>query len=332
MFDISFIRIAYIRPLISGSCSKYHLTPEQLGIPSSLYRDEMALVPHAVVNGWLTKIAELSGDPSYPLAIADSLAISSIDVKANWFMSAPDLAVTFRRINYGLSCFHSGAHYVGRQSGKLLKWCYDNEYSGTAAGIDSLRVAIMMTSVLRHFTHEGFAPLAVRLKGTDIDINAASEWFGCEVKTGCAMTEVWFDNKLLLLEHAVPRDHNKATLISLFDLDELVNMPQRDDPTKALYEVVNFTRHYGMPSLETVASTLGLSTQQLQRRLHRLGFSFSSMRGYVLNNIAARYMLKGYAPDEVARLLGYSNPQSFTKAFQRVRGCTPKEYMRRMEH
>ncbi|TKF08230.1 helix-turn-helix transcriptional regulator [Enterovibrio norvegicus] len=352
MIDITFCRMAYIKPLINGVMQVYRLNISQIGIPHSLYADDMALIPHSEINRWLRTIVTLTGERHFPFRIAEFLDVANIHVCANWLTSAPDLSITFRRINYGMSCFHSSGHYVGRQSGHILKWCYHNAFTEDVTDVDALRVAIMFTQVLRHFsspavdtsndgTTNGFqrqgksktppySPLMVRLAGTNIDVEEAEAWFGCQVISGCEQTEVWFDTKLLLLEHTTSIEENREAVLSLNELDELVNMPQRDDPTKALYEVVSYARYYGMPTVEHVANLLALSPQQLQRRLQKLGFSFTSILAYVLNNIAVRYLLKGYAPDDIAQLLGYTNPQSFIKAFKRVRGCTPNEYLRHL--
>ena len=351
MIDITFCRMAYIKPLLKGVMQVYRLDIAQIGIPRALYADDMALIPHSEINRWLRNIVTLTGDRHFPFHIADFLDVANIDVCANWLTAAPDLSITFRRINYGMSCFHSSGHYVGRQSGNILKWCYHNAFTDDVSDVDSLRVAIMFTQVLRHFSSSNsettskktsrallqqrdgslpYSPLMVRLAGTSIDMKEAEAWFGCQVITGCEQTEVWFDTKLLLLEHTASVEKNREAVLSLNELDELVNMPQRDDPTKALYEVVNYARYYGMPTVEQVANLLALSPQQLQRRLQKLGFSFTSILAYVLNNIAVRYLLKGYAPNDIAQLLGYTHPQSFIKAFKRVRGCTPNEYLRHL--
>ncbi|MDD1793251.1 AraC family transcriptional regulator [Enterovibrio sp. ZSDZ42] len=350
MIDITFCRMAYIKPLLKGVMQVYRLDITQLGIPHALYADDMALIPHSEINCWLRSIIALTGDRHFPFKIASFLDVTNIDVCANWLTASPDLSITFRRINYGMSCFHSSGHYVGRQSGHILKWCYHNAFTEDVTDVDALRVAIMFTQVLRQFSSpnvdvsvpanhlqqqgktkpSSYSPLMVRLAGSNIDVKEAEAWFGCQVVTGCEQTEVWFDTKLLLLEHTASVEQNREAVLSLNELDDLVNMPQRDDPTKALYEVVNYARYYGMPTVEQVANLLALSPQQLQRRLQKLGFSFTSIVAYVLNNIAVRYLLKGYAPDHIAKLLGYTHPQSFIKAFKRVRGCTPNEYLRHL--
>ncbi len=109
-------------------------------------------------------------------------------------------------------------------------------------------------------------------------------------------------------------------------LDDFVNMPQPHDTAKIMYEMVNYARYYGYPNLDFVAGRFKLSRQQLQRRLHAFGWSFTYITSYVLCNRAITYMLEDMPINEIARNLGYNNTQSFNKAFQRQRGLTPTQY------
>ena len=108
-------------------------------------------------------------------------------------------------------------------------------------------------------------------------------------------------------------------------------MPDAADDHKVTYEMINYSRHFGLPTLSKVSSLLGLSEQQFQRRLHDLGVNFSTITGYVLSNIAVELLRYSLPIEEVAKRLGYTNVASFNRMFKKHRGLTPKQYAERFQ-
>lgn len=336
MFDLSFIRITYLQIVLNAVRKHYGITTQQIGIPDSLMNEPMALVPFNDFMAWLEKIAALSGDPAYMLKLAPDLCFSQMGSLGEWYLSSPDLALAVRRINYGVSCLHSGATYHGEQSGKIMKWSYDSPHARQQARcLDSLRVSTMMIKALRHYMGNDYSPLKVQissaLTGNSLaDRQQAEKWFGCAIEWNAPMTKVWID--LSILRHGSERAFSisRPMMVSNLQLDDLLNIPQPNDSAKVMFELVNYSRRYGVPNIEFVAEKLGFSKQQLQRRLHHFGWTFSNITQYVICNLAIQYMQAGKPIEEISQLLGYTHPQSFTKAFQRQRGLTPKQYQQRL--
>lgn len=103
--------------------------------------------------------------------------------------------------------------------------------------------------------------------------------FNCPVVYNTKQTEIWADNTVLLQSKQMQGLHDPTLQMPLSLFEKYINMPQPDDVPKILYELVNFSRYYGLPSITDVAGKLGLSKQQLQRRLQEKGFSFIYLRG-----------------------------------------------------
>ncbi|AXQ30078.1 AraC family transcriptional regulator [Solimonas sp. K1W22B-7] len=82
----------------------------------------------------------------------------------------------------------------------------------------------------------------------------------------------------------------------------------------------------GYPDLETVASCLFMSGRTLKRKLEARGTSFQSLLDEVRYRDALRLLEN---PDldiqQIATMLGYRDPPSFTRAFKRWSGCSPSE-------
>ncbi|MGS0728350.1 helix-turn-helix domain-containing protein, partial [Shewanella sp. 0m-11] len=145
-------------------------------------------------------------------------------------------------------------------------------------------------------------------------------------------TEIWLGIDQLLMStddySYIPEPPTAS--IPLYQLENYLNMPQPTDTPKVLYEMVNYSRYYGLPSVDTVANLFNISRQQMQRRLQKLGFTFTYLSGYILCNQAIKYMLEGMDIAEIASRLGYANTHSFSRSFARFRRQTPTQYLHKL--
>jgi AraC-like DNA-binding protein len=84
-------------------------------------------------------------------------------------------------------------------------------------------------------------------------------------------------------------------------------------------------------NLEAVARKLNLSERTLQRRLLEEGINFRELSNEALMRRAKKLLSdKDLSVGEVASRLGYAEIASFTRAFQRWTGKSPREYRRKM--
>lgn len=82
----------------------------------------------------------------------------------------------------------------------------------------------------------------------------------------------------------------------------------------------------GFPALEEVAAGLHLSPRTLKRRLQALGTGYGELlRGEQQREACALLAVHGEV-QEVAALLGFSSPATFTRAFRGWTGMTPSEF------
>jgi len=89
----------------------------------------------------------------------------------------------------------------------------------------------------------------------------------------------------------------------------------------------------GHPSIRLVAEHLGLSTRSLQRQLERQGHTFSELVEQTRYETALN-LLRDTSLNvaEVAALLGYRDPSSFSRAFARWAGCSPMQLRKASRH
>ncbi|WP_199437957.1 AraC family transcriptional regulator [Vibrio owensii] len=332
MRTVRFIRAMGILNMNNLALSKYNLSSDELGIPASVFHNPMGLIPLRAVSEWYRRIEERSNDPDVVLNLSRDIELQKLGPVGRWLFSGNDLASTIRRVNYGTSNLQSGAFFAGEQSGKIIKWTYHNPFIETSVKVhDSIRCAIFMIKILREFLGEDYQPLRVMISGSRKNSALYKEYFGCEVEWSQPKTEIWINGDDRLASRQVNHREDNRLAMSFSDLDDLLNMPDPEDELKVIYEVVNYSSHYGLPTLERVSTLLGLSEQQFQRRLHKLGLNFSTVSGYVLSNVAAELLSKQNSIDDIALRLGYTNVASFNRMFKKHRGLTPKQYAARLE-
>lgn len=83
--------------------------------------------------------------------------------------------------------------------------------------------------------------------------------------------------------------------------------------------------HTGGARIDTVARKLGLSRQTLFRKLKAEGTTFEKVLDELRHRLALHYLTgKKVSVNEVAYLLGFSDPASFSRAFKRWTGSSPR--------
>jgi len=84
------------------------------------------------------------------------------------------------------------------------------------------------------------------------------------------------------------------------------------------------------PKIEHVAPLLGMPVRTLQRHLQRSGFSYSALVEETRFELACRLLDEPHAQvAAVAKALSYTDQSSFSRAFRRWSGMSPRAYRRR---
>jgi AraC-like DNA-binding protein len=87
-----------------------------------------------------------------------------------------------------------------------------------------------------------------------------------------------------------------------------------------------------LPTTESVAESLHISTRTLHRRLADADTSFSALLAGELEDMAKHYISLGMPAREVAEQLRYTDIRTFNRAFKRWTGQTPNQYFKQQEH
>ncbi|MEZ9629271.1 helix-turn-helix domain-containing protein [Vibrio breoganii] len=312
-----------------------NVEPSKCPIPSTVFEDANTLIPYSEITRWYNEIERLSGNSDYMLEFKHLIRVDNIGWFGEWLLSAPDNILAFRRFNYGMSHMQSGGSFYGMQTGNgnIVKWVHKSYSSEKRARFhESVYNALLMLDFLKVASHDNFDLQLIKISGSTDNTEQYTEEFGCDVEWNSPTTEVWFrTNNLMTKANDLDFISSNASLYLSHNLtdqiDKLLNMPQANDEVKQLYELTNYTLHFGLPSADRVAKMLNISTQTLRRKIQqKLSFNFTDLSAYITTSAAVNLLIKGIPPKEVSKRLGYTHEGSFSRQFKKYRGVTPLKY------
>lgn len=100
-------------------------------------------------------------------------------------------------------------------------------------------------------------------------------------------------------------------------------------PTARLVQQVLIRNSATLLSGRAVAEQLGLAERTLYRRLAREGHAFQQLNDQIKQRLAERLLSESrLALNDISQSLGYAEAASFSRAFSRWTGCSPRHWQR----
>ena len=107
----------------------------------------------------------------------------------------------------------------------------------------------------------------------------------------------------------------------------MVKSGVRDQRFSSLHTAIRRLLPAGSCSIDSIAGDMNVSRRTLQRRLKDRDTNFQQLLQRVKSTLARKYLEdKSLSIIEIALLLGYSDPSSFSPAFKCWGGVTPTEF------
>lgn len=180
---------------------------------------------------------------------------------------------------------------------------------------------------LREYTGGKFVPLRLEFEHPQpADISLHTEVFQCPLKFGQPANVIVWPGEMI--------DEPLATAdLRLFQallpgLEEERRRRLADtDLTARIGLVIEANLASGRVGLDQVATELCLSKRTLQRRLQELDLEFADVVEDIRQALAIELVCQtSRSLTEIAQQLGYNEASSFTRAFRRWTGVTPREF------
>lgn len=150
--------------------------------------------------------------------------------------------------------------------------------------------------------------------------------FRCPIKFNQQQDALVFPAKLMDLPVMQTEDALKAFLKEA--PGNLIVIPDNDNSVTAqVRSVIGKDFREEFPDFETVAGTLNTTPQTLRRRLKQENSSYQEIKDTMRRDAAIYYLSRTqYSINEIAELMGFSEPSTFHRAFKKWTGLTPGNY------
>lgn len=204
---------------------------------------------------------------------------------------------------------------------KVARFRIDGEMSGTFKLIKDMQAQLGMN----------LSPERIEMPYPEPPEKAAYEkHFRCPVSFGNASeARAWIPNEYLQIKS--PTADPVAHKLYRSQCDQLLVSRQAADTDSCADKV---TTHLGLfagdyPGIGSVAGALGMAERTLRRQLADEGTSFRKLLDQVRFDKASDLLRHTSMPvEQMARQLGYGEPASFIRAFQRWSGTSPAAFRR----
>lgn len=152
-----------------------------------------------------------------------------------------------------------------------------------------------------------------------------SEQFGFALEFNCDHTIIYFDRSLID-EPLQFVDPQTTRLIAEVCERQLVELNAEASAVGALKALI--VRNIAAPpTLEQSASTLGVSSRSLRRRLQQEGSTFGSVLVEARKELAIRLLLESdEAVSSIGYQIGFEHPTHFGRAFKKWTGQSPTQF------
>jgi AraC-like DNA-binding protein len=205
-------------------------------------------------------------------------------------------------------------------------------YVGVSRHPDRHQIEFWITALVRTCRQlAGFRVVPERVRMTHHRTTGAelTEIFGDNIEFGAPVDDVIFPASIRN-SRIVSADPYLNNLLVSFCEEALGHRKRRPGSFRSSVEnTIAPLLPHGKATAADVARQLGLSQRTFARRLSTEGLTFSALLENLRSDLASRYLVEGdMGVSEVAWLLGYREVGSFSHAFRRWTGKTPRQVLR----
>jgi AraC-like DNA-binding protein len=230
---------------------------------------------------------------------------------------------------------HRVARYSSIVNEGVSQKCIDNGavgmlfgYVGVSRHLDRHQIEFWITSLVRtcrQLTGHRLLPCRLQLIHRRDRKAELSDFFG-DVEYGAAVDEITFPRGIGNAPIVDADPYLNKLLISYCEEAAARSVRIRGSFQSNVENVIVPLLPHGKAQAGEIARRLGISQRTFARRLSAEGLTFSELLENLRSDLAGRYLADGdLAISQIAWLLGYREVGSFSHAFRRWTGKTPRE-------
>lgn len=306
------------------------------GLNLQLLENPDTRVPFHTFKALMINAKEACDDPAFGLHFGEQTNFIDLSIVGLICQSVGTMGEAFHQMNrYARLAVEVEGHALGNRF-ELKKigndlWLEDNRLNPNE--FHELTEATFARFICASAAQVGTAPFARSAHFTHAEPEYRAEYdrimkvpiqFGSD-KNAICIHESWL---------SIPTNLENRYVFGIFSdrADKLMAKLQKSKTVKGrVQSILMAVVHTGDIGMEQIAGKLGLSRISLYRRLKAEGATFEKILDDLRHNLALQY-LEGEKTsiNEVAYLVGYSDPAAFSRAFKRWTGYSPNAFMERL--
>lgn len=294
------------------------------GLPDDLFtRENASLTSDEYFRLW-SGLEEECADPTLPIRIGETISVEAFDPPIFAALCSPDLNTALRRISrYKKLICPMALHIHEREDNTTVELEWLHATSDPPGSLVATEL-VFFVQLARLATRAEVHPVRVTTTNPPSPPDAYTAYFGVKVRKG-RTHEIAFSAEDAKKPFLTANDNmwqffEPELRKRLSELDDAATMSDR--VRGALLELLPS----GSASIEAVSRRLQVSTRTLQRRLNLEGGKFQQVLSKTREDLARHYLRSSaMSGAEISFLLGFEDPNSFSRAFHTWTGETPEQ-------
>lgn len=162
------------------------------------------------------------------------------------------------------------------------------------------------------------------------DLSLILRLFGCDVEYGAATDEIVFNAGTVDLSVVGADPFLSELMLEMCDEAMALRSYKIGSFRTVVENYIAPLLPHGEATVKNIAKRLGLSERTFARKLAAEDLSFGEVLDQVRRELATQYLESDFQVSQIAWLLGFHHPSSFSHACRRWTGKSPIEYRRRL--
>lgn len=301
---------------------------KEVGLSRSDLGDPETRIAYPAFVGLIERAAMLLGEPDYGLKLGANCDLRDNGLLGFIALNSPTLGDALANVERYVAVTNEGidAVFEHDSQGMALRF---READPALRGLrhNSEHAAARIARGARELTRRKALPRRVDFMHSRPNVAVDYESvLGCPVRFQAKWDGVVFSDDTLRLPVS-SADYKLLQVLESACRRIIGRNPRRQDLVHSVREYVVQHLAKGAVSFDAVARHVGMSSRTLERRLGERGTSYRALVDDVRFDLAKYYLADtDFRLQQIAYLLGYSEPAPLVRAFRRWAGCTPRQY------
>jgi AraC-like DNA-binding protein len=297
------------------------------GLSRRLLNGSTGFLPLALEAKFAEALARSTGERQIGYLIGKKFKHADLGWYADYVVSAPELAGALERCRQAISVIHPGCSFNARDAETHVVLNIDMKIKHVN-GVQHIQetAVFLLLDLVRHYLGSTWSPDWVEISARPLKASTLPEEFlSSTIHYGTDLCGIALRKNDLYAKNT--NSPEASVSLRLADIPRLMGVAPPKTLTDEVQIILQMQLAKGYQSVDAVAATFGLSVRSLQRKLQAEGTSFREVSQQFLKERAITLMARSdLTMSEVARLLGYQEPNSFSRAFLEWTGSRPTEF------